>query len=258
MKLAEIKSASLLISSTNYLKYVDESIRKLHKKEAAASGKEIVSERAQFCSETLLGWEKLCLVPLAAGFSVSSTFFDVLLFIPFIGNFFSASFLVCFCTRVAAKNTAHGLALKYNNVLGRHLTASRELKAGEILIIKHGLYVPIPANAYCMTSLHCFKATYNRIPYYSFVFAVYCSEKCKHDAWTSYHDKECTEYDYYKILKVGMEYKMPNLTKFIIQLMIFRRLLIISLEEANEKSIHIPNFWYWRKSKQAYERLQDC
>lgn len=184
---------SKLIDEVNdLLKNVNESVKKLRNKEAAAPGKEDVSERAQF------------------------------------PEFIRKGEIPC---------ATDGLALRYNTEFGRHLTATRELKAGEILIIEDGFVYPNPAHAYMICS-HCMEATYNGIPCDSCVFAVYCSEKCKHDAWTSYHDNECGQYDYYEIVKASMKKsEMPDFDKFINPLMLLRRLLIISLKESDEKSM---------------------
>ena len=124
------------------------------------------------------------------------------------------------------------IALKYCDEFGRHLTATRDIKPGEILLIEDGFLYLHPANCY-MACSHCFEGIYNGIPCNSCVFAVYCSEKCKEDAWISYHDEECTKYDYYKIMRT-----FTGSDRIIILLMLLRKMLILTMKKTKDKSVN--------------------
>ena len=84
------------------------------------------------------------------------------------------------------------VSFKYNEKIGRHLVANRNIGAGEILFIEEPICCfPNEDNLYVICS-HCLNLTYNCIPCEYCVVAVYCSYKCKSKAWKKYHDIECS------------------------------------------------------------------
>lgn len=82
------------------------------------------------------------------------------------------------------------LNLTYSKEYGRHVVSTRNISPGEILVIEKGFVFPDVEKMYLACS-HCLNFTWNGIPCDSCVFAIYCSEKCKINAWNEYHDIEC-------------------------------------------------------------------
>ena len=84
-----------------------------------------------------------------------------------------------------------GLVIKYNTKFGRHVIATRDFAAGEIIIAeKHYAQVLAYQNMYTHCA-HCLQVTWSSIPCCYCVYAVYCSVKCRDNARQLYHDIEC-------------------------------------------------------------------
>ncbi|OXU16761.1 hypothetical protein TSAR_010123 [Trichomalopsis sarcophagae] len=89
-------------------------------------------------------------------------------------------------------SASDAISIKYTNVFGRHLVASRDIDVGEILVIeKPYASVLSSPNIYTHCS-QCFKRTWDSIPCDKCIYAMYCSEKCRSEAWQQYHDIECS------------------------------------------------------------------
>lgn len=88
-------------------------------------------------------------------------------------------------------NVSDCLSLEYNKKYGRHFVAARDIKPGEILIIEKGLVVPAVEKLHLVCS-YCLNFTWNGVPCPHCVFAIYCTEECKTNAWKEYHDIECS------------------------------------------------------------------
>ncbi|XP_046483221.1 SET and MYND domain-containing protein 4-like isoform X1 [Neodiprion pinetum] len=83
------------------------------------------------------------------------------------------------------------LAIKYSKELGRHLVATRKIKPGEILAVeKPFCSILMPENVYTHCS-NCLQVSWAMHPCKYCVYAMYCSETCKDQAWNEYHDVEC-------------------------------------------------------------------
>ncbi|XP_033231354.1 SET and MYND domain-containing protein 4-like isoform X2 [Belonocnema kinseyi] len=85
-----------------------------------------------------------------------------------------------------------GLEIKYNTEYGRHVVATRDFPAGEIIIAEKP-YAQVLAykNMYTHCA-HCLKVTWSSIPCCYCVYAVYCSAECRDIARKLYHDIECS------------------------------------------------------------------
>ncbi|XP_012277849.1 SET and MYND domain-containing protein 4-like [Orussus abietinus] len=83
------------------------------------------------------------------------------------------------------------VAVKYDDIFGRHLVATRDIKPGETLVVEKP-YALILAPEHMYT--HCAKCldvAWDSIPCDHCVYAMFCSEKCKEEAWKEFHDIEC-------------------------------------------------------------------
>ena len=92
--------------------------------------------------------------------------------------------------------------IKYNEDRGRHLVVNRDVDPGEVLIFEkpYALFIDgIRIYTHCS---HCFTRTWDCIPCDHCIHAMYCSEKCKDEAWERYHDVECTVKEH--LLGMGM------------------------------------------------------
>lgn len=87
-------------------------------------------------------------------------------------------------------NFSESITLDYNTGYGRHILATRDIEAGEILVVEKG-FVSSTVNKIYATCSYCLNFCWNGIPCDHCVFAVYCSENCKVKAWQEYHDIEC-------------------------------------------------------------------
>lgn len=83
-----------------------------------------------------------------------------------------------------------GLEIKYNTEYGRHVIATRDFPAGEIIIAEKP-YAQVLAykNMYTHCA-HCLTVTWSSIPCCYCVYAVYCSAECRGSARKMYHDIE--------------------------------------------------------------------
>ncbi|XP_015595631.1 SET and MYND domain-containing protein 4 [Cephus cinctus] len=86
---------------------------------------------------------------------------------------------------------ADSVAVKYNEMYGRHVVATRDIKPGEVLAIeKPYTMVLAPENAFTHCA-NCLKISWASIPCNYCTNVMYCSTACKNDAWKTYHDVEC-------------------------------------------------------------------
>lgn len=86
---------------------------------------------------------------------------------------------------------SNACAIRHDEKYGRHLIAARDIKSGEILADeKPYTMVPITSKLhyYCW---NCLKYAWASIPCDSCAYAMFCSESCKTEAGTNYHDIEC-------------------------------------------------------------------
>ena len=86
---------------------------------------------------------------------------------------------------------ANAVSLKYNEKYGRHLVATRYIKPGEIIgkekMYGKTLFMP-KMYSHCW---FCADKVWNCVPCDHCVNVIFCSEKCRDEAWKSFHDVEC-------------------------------------------------------------------
>lgn len=82
-------------------------------------------------------------------------------------------------------------SVKYSEVFGRHIVATRNIDVGEVLVIEKPysqLHYGDKTYSHCS---YCLKSLWTNIPCEYCVNAVYCSISCKLSAWHKYHKLEC-------------------------------------------------------------------
>lgn len=83
------------------------------------------------------------------------------------------------------------VAMKHSAKYGRHLVAKHHIKPGEIIMVVKPYIRCLNLNnshAFCG---HCLKTSWASIPCDYCNWCMFCSEKCKQEAWQQYHDIEC-------------------------------------------------------------------
>ena len=99
------------------------------------------------------------------------------------------------------------VVLKYEKKIGRFLEAKADIKTGEILVIEPG-YAQCPTLYQMMMACsNCLTYTWNGIPCDGCAMAIYCSEECKAEAWTKFHDMECSKVDFLLTTKYEGEFE---------------------------------------------------
>ncbi|XP_057322013.1 SET and MYND domain-containing protein 4-like [Microplitis mediator] len=89
------------------------------------------------------------------------------------------------------RGATSAVAVEYSDVFGKHVRATRDIDIGEILAINEGYATVLMLNKIYTHCAHCLKQTWSGIPCNSCVYAIYCSEQCRRNAWDSYHQIEC-------------------------------------------------------------------
>ncbi|KAJ8679812.1 hypothetical protein QAD02_015599 [Eretmocerus hayati] len=79
----------------------------------------------------------------------------------------------------------------WNKKYGRHYVASRDIKAGTVLMCEKTSYAFVDVEHMYLVCSHCLSLAGAGIPCDYCIFTVYCSDTCKKEAWTEYHDVIC-------------------------------------------------------------------
>ncbi|XP_076668349.1 protein-lysine N-methyltransferase SMYD4 isoform X2 [Andrena cerasifolii] len=92
--------------------------------------------------------------------------------------------------------SSDALALQINEKRGRHLVATRNIKAGSVLIVERPFSFSTNKEALKRNCLHCHVTLKLedsvKIPCHSCRTVSFCSEKCRREAWETYHRYECS------------------------------------------------------------------
>ena len=86
---------------------------------------------------------------------------------------------------------AESISWNYNSKWGRHIIANRDITPGSVIAIED-CYLVQPKNELYLVCTHCLEIAWNGIPCDFCTFTIYCSDKCKKEAWIMYHDIECS------------------------------------------------------------------
>ncbi|KZC11015.1 SET and MYND domain-containing protein 4 [Dufourea novaeangliae] len=99
------------------------------------------------------------------------------------------------------KSCSDAVALEFDEKRGRRLVASRNIKAGSVLIVEPPFASSTNKEALDRNCLHCHASFKSRstvkIPCYSCRTVSFCSEKCRKEAWRTYHRYECSLFDFF-------------------------------------------------------------
>lgn len=133
-------------------------------------------------------------------------------------------------------SASSAVEIKYSHQFGKHLVANRKINAGETIVIEKPYSAILNPDNYFTNCSHCFIRTWDSIPCEKCIYTVYCSEKCRTEAWQEYHDIECPLKGYMVPLK------MTDLVAFSL------KLAVLAVREAG--SI--------KKLKKDLEEVDDC
>ncbi|KAJ8679587.1 hypothetical protein QAD02_015374 [Eretmocerus hayati] len=86
---------------------------------------------------------------------------------------------------------SEAIEIKYNDKFGRHLVTTRRVHPGEILIMEKPFAKILKPEEVFTHCSQCLQLCWSLTPCEFCVHAMYCSTKCKDEAWEQYHDVEC-------------------------------------------------------------------
>ena len=84
------------------------------------------------------------------------------------------------------------VSFKNDSNFGKHLSANRDIKTGEILLVEKPYCLYPEFEQLYIVCFYCLKYTFNNIPCKNCIYAVYCSDACQKLAFEEYHDIECS------------------------------------------------------------------
>lgn len=84
------------------------------------------------------------------------------------------------------------LEVVFNDQMGRHVIAKEDINVGEVLVQENPYFALLLKSQYLFSCSYCLSRNLNLLPCHSCCFALYCSDKCKQNAWKDYHSVECT------------------------------------------------------------------
>lgn len=132
---------------------------------------------------------------------------------------------------------SNAITLEYNDKFGRQIVTTRHIEPGEILIVEKPFSSMLSSeNVYTHCS-HCLQQHWAMIPCKNCIYVMYCSKKCKQEAWKSYHDIECSVIGYF----LNLDYNNRNFFSL--------RLAILALREAAGSL---------KKLKDIAEKAENC
>ncbi|XP_044594896.1 SET and MYND domain-containing protein 4-like [Cotesia glomerata] len=90
------------------------------------------------------------------------------------------------------KDTLAAIAIKYSEKFGRHIVATRDMMAGEVVSVKRAYALVVSCEYKLKLCWNCSKHCWSSVPCETCSNVIYCSEKCRNVAWKDYHDIECS------------------------------------------------------------------
>ena len=108
----------------------------------------------------------------------------------------------------------------YSEEFGRHIIATRDIKCGEILIVEEAFCTSLDSDKFHLYCSNCLKFSWSLIPCDYCIHAMYCSQKCKNEAWEKCHEIEC------KVFSHLMDLNMPNRAYYAL------RMAILSIKQS--------------------------
>jgi SET and MYND domain-containing protein 4 len=90
-------------------------------------------------------------------------------------------------------HASYAVKVQYNNVVGRHTVAARDVKVGDVLISESPYSaIMLPGSYATQHCYHCFAATRAPVPCIQCASIIFCSRECRNSAWQTYHWAECS------------------------------------------------------------------
>lgn len=87
--------------------------------------------------------------------------------------------------------TSGAVSINYSDKFGRHLIATRDIKAGEALIVKKVYSLVLVSEFRFKRCWNCSKHCWSSVPCNECANVIYCSEGCRNIAWNEHHSLEC-------------------------------------------------------------------
>ncbi|KAI4484905.1 hypothetical protein M0802_012975 [Mischocyttarus mexicanus] len=84
-----------------------------------------------------------------------------------------------------------GVEIVFSEEFGRHLRATKKFAPGDIISIENPYAYVIYEDRFYTHCHQCLSRCYNLIPCPNCPIALYCSEKCRKEAWDMFHVTEC-------------------------------------------------------------------
>ncbi|KAK2175698.1 hypothetical protein NP493_710g01020 [Ridgeia piscesae] len=119
-------------------------------------------------------------------------------------------------------NASDAFDLKFSPDCGRFVTASRDVRVGEFVLVEKPYASVLDCKHYDTRCFHCFVAVDVPVPCTNCARVRYCSETCRKASWDAYHAREC------RFLPVLLASGTGNLSLLTLRLMLvtgLRRLL---------------------------------
>ncbi|XP_034935969.1 SET and MYND domain-containing protein 4-like [Chelonus insularis] len=96
-------------------------------------------------------------------------------------------------------SSSDAVAMVYSPLKGRHLVATKNIKAGSVLIVDEPFAFSTDQQALSTNCLHCHLSLrldeQILIPCINCQTVAFCSTKCRKEAWNNYHKYECSIFD---------------------------------------------------------------
>ncbi|KAJ8687243.1 hypothetical protein QAD02_023037, partial [Eretmocerus hayati] len=89
------------------------------------------------------------------------------------------------------------IKLEFDLKSGKHYVALRDIRPGEVILCEETPYSSVKYSQIYLVCSHCLSFAWAGIPCNFCVFATYCSETCKKEAWQQYHDVMCQKLSVY-------------------------------------------------------------
>ncbi|XP_044594895.1 SET and MYND domain-containing protein 4-like [Cotesia glomerata] len=90
------------------------------------------------------------------------------------------------------KDTSAAIAINYSEKFGRHIVATRDMMAGEVVSVKRAYALVLSCEFRFQLCWNCSKHCWSSVPCNKCSNVIYCSEECRNVAWKDYHDIECS------------------------------------------------------------------
>lgn len=89
-------------------------------------------------------------------------------------------------------NDFSSISVARNEKFGNYLTAAKDIEPGEVIFIEKPYVSSVYPEKVFMYCDHCLKLSWSTIPCDTCSICMYCSEKCKKEAWDEYHSIACS------------------------------------------------------------------